>query len=130
MHALRYGVDTIEGKSLTNISSAWENAGQWRFLVILLWARRIGPHRHDREKMAHAIDFAFRFLGKRFIGIFFDILGGFYDHKQEEMTVLIEIAKESKYMSNGRIQAAIFGLSGSHYYNHQRYAEIDLVDQK
>lgn len=127
-HAIRFGVQSLEGKSLTDIAQAWENAGQWRMLVILMWMRRLSPSRNDVQAISNAIDFAFRFLGKRSIGLFFDAMGGFFEHRQEEMSMMIQIARESNYASPGKLQAAIFGLSGSHYYNVDRYAEFDRMD--
>ena len=127
VHSMRHGVASLTGQSLHDIAQAWENAGQWRILVILLWMRRIAPNRNNHDALANAIDFVLRFLGKRFIGIFFDALGGLFDHRQEEMGMLIEIAKDSTYASPGKLQAAIYGLSGSHYYNVDRYNDIDRI---
>lgn len=130
VYSLNYGTETFSEESIASISSAWEEAGTWRFLVVMLWARRLHIHKDNMDKMGYAIDFVFRFLGKRFIGVFFDLVGGIYGHKPRESAVLIEVAKKSAYVTNGRLQAAIFGLSGAHYYNRDRYLEIELIDSQ
>lgn len=130
IHSVRYGVNTLGDESVAQFFKAWEEAGNWRFLVVMLWVRRLYPHKDNLDRVRNAIDFVFRFLGKRFIGVFFDLIGGMYEHKPRDAAVLIEAAKNSAYASNGRLQAAVFGLSGSHYYNHNRYQEIELIDIK
>lgn len=130
IHAVRHGTDSLGKDSIASISAAWEEAGSWRFLVVMLWVRRLYPNKDHHDRVGNAIDFVFQFLGKRFIGVFFDHMGGMYEYKARDAAVLIEIAKRSKYVSNGRLQAAIFGLSGSHYYNRNRYLEIELLDSQ
>ena len=131
--ALTRGVEDMGLQQAERVAQAWESAGQWRILAVMMWLRKLSHiERSDPEKLMEvlpgAVDFVLRFMGKRFIGIFFDGLGLLVRHDEHKVIEVARMARNSAYSSKGRTEAAIFGISGAHYYDPARYDKIEDMD--
>lgn len=127
--AIEKGVEDIDFKTKTEIAEAWEHAESWRFAMVLMWARRISRHSDEEEALHRSIDFAFKFLGVRFVGLFFDVLCTLFHHDPEQTKRIYQIARQSPYITKANEEAALFGMTGSHYYSPERYRQIENLDR-
>lgn len=131
--ALTRGVEDMNLQMTERVAQAWEKAGNWRILAVMMWLRRLSHIERDdpdrfMDLLPRAVDLVLRFMGKRFIGIFFDGLGLLVRHDENKVIEIARMARNSTYSSKGRTEAAIFGISGAHYYDPDRYEKIEDMD--
>ena len=134
MKVMENGFEELSREETIEIAHAWEAAGNMRMLALLMWLRRISQYveSSDEDEINHylknSIDFCFKFFGKRFIGLFFDGIGLVFSYNSTKMISIARMANESPYATKGRIEAAIFGISGSHYYHPDQVKNFELMD--
>lgn len=123
------GVEDLDYSAAQSIADAWERAGSWRLAMLMMFLRKIGRHPDIDTALPRGIDFVFRFMGVRFIGLFFDGLCSIYRYDTVKAKALYRICKHSPYHSLAKEEAALYGMTGSHYYNPERYESIEQMDR-
>lgn len=131
--AIRRGVEDFDHRQAEAVAAAWEAAGPWRPLMVLMWLRILGQLERDEperlmEHLRGAIDFVFRFMGKRSTGVFFDGLALLVRFDEQTHVKILRLAQSSPYATRGRMEAAVHGMTGSHYFDPDRYARIADLD--
>lgn len=125
------GAEALTDRDSKSVALAWEGMGGQRMLFLMMWLRRLAQGLEASESegrqeaiIQNAIDFAFRYFGLRFIGLFFDGLGLLFRHNSTDQLQCLALAKESPYATRTRLNAAVLGMSGTHYYYEERYQEL------
>lgn len=116
----------VNGVDESAFAECWEAAGAMRPAMITLLGRRaaasVASGRSRDSVMTSVCDFAFKFMGYRYIGMLFDIVSLALSGaaSQESGVDMVRIGKDSPFSTPQKLEAAVFGASGMIYHDPQR----------